>query len=77
LSIFIAFCSGYADRIYELMSVSRELRIAGGSETIQKKDTGSYFVEARYIEFDGVKVGVGTSIFNLFYCDSFSSGHQY
>ncbi|KAG0570004.1 hypothetical protein KC19_6G131700 [Ceratodon purpureus] len=48
--------SGYADRIYELMSVSRELRIAGGSETIQNKDTGSYFVEAQYIEFDGVKV---------------------
>ncbi|XP_024394443.1 ABC transporter D family member 1 isoform X1 [Physcomitrium patens] len=48
--------SGYADRIYELMSVSRELRIAGGSETIQNKDSGSYFIEAPYIEFEGVKV---------------------
>lgn len=59
------------------MSVSRELRIAGGSETIQNKDTGSYFVEAQYIEFDGVKVGVETSIFNLVYCDSFRSGCQF
>lgn len=48
--------SGYADRIYELMSVSRELRIAGSNESIQKKESGSHFVEAPYIEFEGVKV---------------------
>uniref|UniRef100_A0A7I4B8A9 ABC transporter domain-containing protein n=1 Tax=Physcomitrium patens TaxID=3218 RepID=A0A7I4B8A9_PHYPA len=48
--------SGYADRICELMSVSKELRIAGGSATIQNKDTGSCFVEAPYIEFEGVKL---------------------
>lgn len=48
------------------MSVSRELRIAGGSESIQKKESGSYFVEAQYIEFEGVKVGAGTLTFNFF-----------
>lgn len=71
-----SYCSGYADRIYELMSVSRELRIAGGSETIQNKDSGSYFIEAPYIEFEGVKVGAGMSIFTLYYCDVCGSGLQ-
>lgn len=73
----IALCSGYADRIYELMSVSRELRIAGSSESIQKKESGSHFVEAQHIEFEGVKVGAGTSTFNLYHCDYFSNGHLY
>jgi len=77
LILGIALCSGYADRIYELMSVSRELRIAGGSESIQKKESGSYFVEAQYIEFEGVKVGAGTSTFNLYCFDSFSSDILY
>jgi hypothetical protein len=57
--------SGFADRIYELMSVSRELRIAGGNEMVQKKDTGSYFIEAPYIEFEGVRVSTETWICNL------------
>eukprot|EP00249_Psilotum_nudum_P023443 c28874_g1_i1 orf=721-4785(+) len=48
--------SGYADRIRELMLVVRELRIAGGSCMIQNKDSGSYFMEANYVEFDGVKI---------------------
>ena len=52
--------------------MSRELRIAGGSEAIQNKDTGSYFVEAQYIEFDGVKVSDLQSLF----CDSPSSDHH-
>lgn len=58
LNLRVTYCSGYADRICELMSVSRELRISGGSGAIQNKDTGSYFVEAKYIEFEAVKVGV-------------------
>ncbi|CAM6094402.1 unnamed protein product [Calypogeia fissa] len=48
--------SGYADRILELMSVSRELRAAGGTAAMLDKESGSYFVEAKHIEFDGVKV---------------------
>lgn len=55
---FFPHCSGYSDRIRELMMVSRELRVAGGEKAIQNKDTGSYFVEAKYIEFEGVKVGL-------------------
>lgn len=56
------------------MSVSKELRIAGGSATIQNKDTGSCFVEAPYIEFEGVKVTAisWTSSLQLL----FSSVHQ-
>lgn len=75
--MYFLHCSGYADRICELMSVSRELRISGGSGTVQNKDTGSYFVEAKYIEFEGVKVGVGTSNLNLNFCNIFSRDHLY
>lgn len=71
----IALCSGYADRIHELMSVSRELRIAGGSESLQKKESGSYFVEAQFIEFEGVKVGARMSTSNIYCYHSFSSDH--
>ncbi|KAJ7521019.1 hypothetical protein O6H91_19G034300 [Diphasiastrum complanatum] len=48
--------SGYADRICELLSVVRELRISGSNRAIQNTKTGSYFVEANYIGFEGVKV---------------------
>eukprot|EP01018_Ginkgo_biloba_P022593 Gb_29022 [translate_table: standard] len=48
--------SGYADRIRELMIVARELRVAGGSHTIQNMESRSYFTEANCIEFEGVKV---------------------
>lgn len=48
--------SGYADRIRELMLVSRELRVAGGNRAIQNKESGGYFTEAKHIEFDSVKV---------------------
>ncbi|XP_024526475.1 ABC transporter D family member 1 isoform X1 [Selaginella moellendorffii] len=47
--------SGYADRIYELMSIARDIRVVGGNAK-RNKETGSYFVEANYIEFEGVKV---------------------
>lgn len=48
-------CSGYADRIHELMIISRDL---GGrnASSIQSNGSGNYVTEANYIEFDGVKV---------------------
>lgn len=44
--------SGYADRIHELLAISRELSVVNG------KSSGSRncFSEADYIEFAGVKV---------------------
>ncbi|XP_051143944.1 ABC transporter D family member 1-like [Andrographis paniculata] len=47
--------SGYAERIHELMAVSREL---AARETSSQQADGSknYFSEANYIEFDNVKV---------------------
>ncbi|KAM7517453.1 hypothetical protein LguiB_016415 [Lonicera macranthoides] len=47
--------SGYADRIHELMSISRELGIHEVS-SLQRNGSRNYVTEANYIEFDGVKV---------------------
>ncbi|KAK3043010.1 hypothetical protein RJ639_000987 [Escallonia herrerae] len=47
--------SGYADRIHELMVVSRELSVHDVS-SLQRKGSRNYVTEANYIAFDGVKV---------------------
>ncbi|BBN15082.1 ATP-binding cassette, subfamily D (ALD), peroxisomal ABC transporter [Marchantia polymorpha subsp. ruderalis] len=52
----LARLSGYGDRIHELMQVSKELRRSGGNLTTQNIENGSCFVEAKHIEFEGVKV---------------------
>ncbi|KAK7281010.1 hypothetical protein RIF29_08638 [Crotalaria pallida] len=48
--------SGYADRIYELMSVSRELSLVDENRSLQRKGSRNCISEANYIEFSGVKV---------------------
>ncbi|ONK71128.1 uncharacterized protein A4U43_C04F5000 [Asparagus officinalis] len=48
--------SGYADRIHELMLVSRELSEVHEKTSIQKNSSRNYISEANYIEFAGVKV---------------------
>ena len=48
-------CSGYADRIHELIAVSRELGFRDGSSS-QRNGSKNCFIEAKYIEFSGVKV---------------------
>ncbi|CAL0327953.1 unnamed protein product [Lupinus luteus] len=48
--------SGYADRIYELMSVSRELSLVDENPSLQRKGSRNCTSEANYIEFSGVKV---------------------
>jgi ABC-type uncharacterized transport system fused permease/ATPase subunit len=47
--------SGYADRIHELMSISRDLGTYEVS-SLQRKGSGNYVTEANHIEFAGVKV---------------------
>ncbi|XP_044501207.1 ABC transporter D family member 1-like isoform X2 [Mangifera indica] len=47
--------SGYADRIHELVVLSRELSIDDKSSS-QRNGSRNYFSEANYIEFSGVKV---------------------
>ncbi|GMP54406.1 hypothetical protein CsSME_00019597 [Camellia sinensis var. sinensis] len=47
--------SGYADRIHELMIVSRELSIQDTS-SLQRTGSRNYVSEANYIAFDNVKV---------------------
>ncbi|XP_038701935.1 ABC transporter D family member 1-like isoform X2 [Tripterygium wilfordii] len=47
--------SGYADRIHELMAISRELSSDGRSSP-KKNGSTRYFTEANYIEFSDVKV---------------------
>ncbi|KAL3527746.1 hypothetical protein ACH5RR_012402 [Cinchona calisaya] len=47
--------SGYADRIHELMAISRELGVHDAS-SLQMNGTKNYISEANYIEFDNVKV---------------------
>ncbi|KAK1294460.1 ABC transporter D family member 1 [Acorus calamus] len=48
--------SGYADRIYELAAVSRELSANRDKMSAQNIASKNYFSEASYIEFAGVKV---------------------
>lgn len=47
--------SGYADRIYELVVVSRELS-ADDKSSLQRNGNRNCFSEANHIEFSGVKV---------------------
>ncbi|KAI8032142.1 ABC transporter D family member 1 [Camellia lanceoleosa] len=46
---------GYAGRIHELMTISKELSVNDAS-SLQRKGSRNYVTEANYIEFDGVKV---------------------
>ncbi|KAJ6806420.1 ABC transporter D family member 1 [Iris pallida] len=48
--------SGYADRIHELMMVSRNLSTIQDKSSIQNDSNRNYISEANYIEFAGVKV---------------------
>ncbi|XP_008807661.1 ABC transporter D family member 1-like isoform X2 [Phoenix dactylifera] len=48
--------SGYADRIHELMVVSRDLSSIQGGSSIRNSSSGNYISEASYIEFSDVKV---------------------
>uniref|UniRef100_A0A2P2MUA7 ABC transmembrane type-1 domain-containing protein n=1 Tax=Rhizophora mucronata TaxID=61149 RepID=A0A2P2MUA7_RHIMU len=47
--------SGYADRIHELIVISRELSCHDKS-SLQRNGARNYFSEANYVEFSGVKV---------------------
>lgn len=49
---FFFFYSGYADRIHELLAISRELSVANSKSS----GTRNCFSQADYIEFAGVKV---------------------
>ncbi|KAM7262302.1 hypothetical protein ACFE04_021379 [Oxalis oulophora] len=46
--------SGYADRIHELIAISKELSV--GDTSLQRTSSGNYFSEADYVEFSDVKV---------------------
>ncbi|KAF6139384.1 hypothetical protein GIB67_026226 [Kingdonia uniflora] len=48
--------SGYADRIHELMLISKELSAVHDKSSVQRNGSRNYFSEANYIEFSGVKV---------------------
>lgn len=48
--------SGYADRIHELMVISRELSVSHDKSSLQRNGSRNYISEANYIEFSGVKV---------------------
>nr|XP_029118398.1 ABC transporter D family member 1 isoform X2 [Elaeis guineensis] len=48
--------SGYADRIHELMVVSRELSSIQGTSSIRNSSSENYISEASHIEFSDVKV---------------------
>jgi hypothetical protein len=60
-------CSGYANRIHELLDVSREL--SGGRDRLitQNSSDGNYISEANYIEFSDVKVIIYHSHFLFVY----------
>lgn len=48
--------SGYADRIHELMVISRELSSVNDKSLLKRNGSKNYVTEAKYIEFAGVKV---------------------
>ncbi|KAJ8769625.1 hypothetical protein K2173_005228 [Erythroxylum novogranatense] len=47
--------SGYADRIHELIAISRELS-NDDKASLRRSGSGNYFSEADFVEFSGVKV---------------------
>ena len=49
------FYSGYADRIHELMAISRELSLENEKSSLQRQGSRNCISEANYIEFSGVK----------------------
>jgi hypothetical protein len=49
------YYSGYADRIYELMAVSRELSLVDEKSSLQREGSRNCISEANYIEFSNVK----------------------
>ncbi|XP_043708292.1 ABC transporter D family member 1-like [Telopea speciosissima] len=53
--------SGYAERIHELMAISRELSAVHDKFSGQGNGSRSYFTEANYIEFANVKVVTPTN----------------
>ncbi|KAG5136570.1 hypothetical protein JHK82_021301 [Glycine max] len=48
--------SGYADRIHELMAISRELSLENGKSSLQRQGSRNCISEANYVGFYGVKV---------------------
>ncbi|KAL9669098.1 hypothetical protein QQ045_006639 [Rhodiola kirilowii] len=48
--------SGYADRIHDLIVISRELSASQDRTSLQRTISRNYITEANYIEFSGVKV---------------------
>lgn len=54
-NLHFSTCSGYADRIHELMVVSRELSTVH-DKSLQRNGSRNYVSEANYIEFSNVKV---------------------
>ncbi|GMI67668.1 peroxisomal ABC transporter 1, PEROXISOME DEFECTIVE 3, ATP-binding cassette D1 [Hibiscus trionum] len=48
--------SGYADRIHELMLISKELSADDKKSSLQSAGSRNYLTEANYVEFSGVKV---------------------
>ena len=65
--INLFFCSGYANRIHELLDVSRELSGVRDRLLSQNSSAGNYISEANYIEFSGVKVIIYHTHFNFIY----------
>ncbi|KAB1210259.1 ABC transporter D family member 1 [Morella rubra] len=48
--------SGYADRIHELVAISRELSEVNDTSSLRRDGSSNYITEANYIEFSDVKV---------------------
>ncbi|KAE8696016.1 ABC transporter D family member 1 [Hibiscus syriacus] len=48
--------SGYADRIHELMLISKEFSADDKKSSLQSAGSRNYLTEANYVEFSGVKV---------------------
>lgn len=54
--MYFLFNSGFADRIHELMIISKELSSVSDKTLVQNNANRNYFTEANYIEFSNVKV---------------------
>lgn len=54
--ICFLYFSGYADRIHELLVISRELSLGNDKSLMKTSQNNNYFSEANYIEFSGVRV---------------------
>ncbi|PPD66946.1 hypothetical protein GOBAR_DD36177 [Gossypium barbadense] len=68
LDKFLAIALGYADRIHELMLISRKLSAVDKKPSFQRAASRNYLTEANYVEFSNVKLKCYPGCYSIWEC---------